>query len=91
MLAKTELLEEVVALVGDRLPETEARGFEAFVRQYYDWVAEEELEGRDPLDVYGAALSHWEFAGKREAGLEKIRVYTPDFERTRLGVFKDGG
>lgn len=81
MSAKTGLLEDVVGLVGDRMPEWEARGFEAFVRQYYDWVAAEELEGRDPLDVYGAALSHWEFAGKREAGIEKIRVYTPDFER----------
>ena len=39
-----------------------------------------DLEDRSPIDAYGAALSHWSFAGRREPGEWKIRIYNPHFE-----------
>src|ERR687891_93332 len=53
---------------------------EEFVRQYYAWTPLEDLTDRSPIDVYGAAVSHWSFARQRTPGSAKIRVYNPLFD-----------
>src|SRR5436190_3589763 len=53
---------------------------EAFARQYYRWVAPEDLAERTPLDLYGAALSHFNHVRHRLPGEAKVRVYNPQFE-----------
>jgi glutamate dehydrogenase len=80
MLVKDELLDKVVARVREQMTEDQAPLVEEFARQYYGWVDAEDLENRSPIDAYGAALSHWSFAGRREPGEWKIRVYNPHFE-----------
>ena len=80
MLVKDELLDKVVARVREQLPEDQAPQVEEFVRQYYGWVSPEDLSERSPVDVYGAAVAHWNFAHQREPGSAKIRVYNPRFE-----------
>ena len=40
----------------------------------------DDLEERSPIDAYGAAVSHWGFAGRREPGEWKVRIYNPLFE-----------
>src|ERR671910_609252 len=80
MLVKDELLDKVVARVREQMPEDQAARVEEFVRQYYGWVDTDDLEDRSPIDAYGAAVSHWNFASKREPGEWKVRVYNPHFE-----------
>jgi glutamate dehydrogenase len=80
MLVKDELLDKVVARIREQMPEDQAPQVEEFARQYYGWVDAADLEDRSPIDAYGAALSHWSFAGRREPGEWKIRVYNPHFE-----------
>src|SRR5215204_4741365 len=80
MLVKDELLDKVVARISEQMPEDQAPQVEEFARQYYGWVDAADLEDRSPIDAYGAALSHWSFAGRREPGEWKIRVYNPHFE-----------
>src|SRR5919202_1043415 len=80
MLAKDELLDKVIVRVREQLPEDRAPQAEEFVRQYYDWTAPEDLAGRSPIDVYGSAVAHWGFAGRRRPGEAKIRVYNSQFE-----------
>ncbi|MBA2783411.1 MAG: NAD-glutamate dehydrogenase, partial [Rubrobacteraceae bacterium] len=80
MLVKDELLDKVVARVREQMPEDQAPQVEEFARQYYGWVDTEDLEDRSPIDAYGAAISHWSFAGRREPGEWKIRIYNPHFE-----------
>src|SRR5918995_3243452 len=80
MLVKDELLDKVVARIREQMPEDQAPQVEEFARQYYGWVDAADLEDRSPIDAYGAALSHWNFAGRREVGEWKIRVYNPHFE-----------
>ncbi len=80
MLVKDELLDKVVARVREQMPEDQAPQVEEFARQYYGWVDAEDLEDRSPIDAYGAAVSHWSFAGRREPGEWKIRIYNPQFE-----------
>src|SRR5262247_4281240 len=74
---KTERLDEVLALVREKLP-PESRGpVEAFVRAYYRQVDPEDLGERAPADLYGAALSHWNFARRREPATARVRVFNP--------------
>src|SRR3712207_6351405 len=80
MLVKDELLDKVLVRVREQLPEDQAPQVEEFVRQYYAWVAPEDLADRSPIDVYGAAVAHWTFASQRTPGSTKVRVYNPNFE-----------
>src|SRR5215216_6605812 len=80
MLVKDELLNKVVTRIREQMSEDQASQVEEFARQYYGWVDAADLKDRSPIDAYGAALSHWSFAGRREPGEWKIRVYNPHFE-----------
>jgi glutamate dehydrogenase len=78
--AHAERLDQVLALVREKLP-AEARGpVEAFVRAYYRQVDPEDLAERSPADLYGAALSHWNFARRREPGKVRVRVFNPSVQ-----------
>src|SRR5215210_2928649 len=86
MTAKVEeieatLIDAVCARVRERVDGEQAPQVEGFVRQYYGWVPPEDLAGRSELDVYGAALAHWNFLHSRKPGETKVRVYNPDFEQ----------
>ena len=75
-----QLIEEVCRRVREQLAAGDAANAEEFVRQYYRWVSPEDLSVRTSLDVYGEALSHFNFARVRRPGETKLRVYNPDFE-----------
>src|SRR5205807_10654003 len=45
------------------------------------WVPPGGLADRSPLDLYGAALAHWNLAATRASGAAKVKVYNPDFEQ----------
>jgi glutamate dehydrogenase len=78
---EAELLDKVCARIRERLPDDQAGACETFVRQYYRWVPREDLEDRDPLDLYGAAVAHWNLAQQRSRGEVKVHVYNPEFEQ----------
>ena len=80
MLARDELLDRVVDRVRDHMPEDRAPLAEEFARQFYAWVPREDLQGRSPIDLYGAAMAQFGFARQREPGGAKVRVYNPVFE-----------
>jgi glutamate dehydrogenase len=80
MLVKDELLDKVVARIREQMSDDQAPLVEEFARQYYGWVDAEDLEDRSAVDAYGAAVSHWSFAGHREPGEWKIQIYNPHFE-----------
>ena len=80
MLAKDELLDRVVDRVRELLPEDRAPQVEEFARQFYAWVPVADLVDRSPVDLYGAAVAHWNFARKRRPGETRVRVYNPRFE-----------
>ena len=75
------LIDTVCSRVRERVDGADAARVERFVRLYYGWVPPEDLVGRDPLDIYGAALAQWNFMRKRAPGEAKVRVYNPDFEQ----------
>ena len=78
---ESELIDTVCERVRERLPTDQVAPCEAFVRQYYQWVPAEDLADRNPLDLYGAAVAHYNLAQQRTPGESKVRVYNPDFEQ----------
>ena len=77
---RTERLEEVFALVRTKVAAEQRATIEAFVQRYFGQVDTEDLVERQPADLYGAALSHWNFARKREPGHARVRVFNPTLE-----------
>src|SRR3954464_15986323 len=75
-----EVTEAVCSRVREQLGGADAELAESFARQYYRWVAPEDVAERDPLDLYGLALGHFNFARERPPGTPKVRAYNPHFE-----------
>jgi glutamate dehydrogenase len=77
--ALSDLIDAAVHLAGGR-GKAPTPSVERFVRGYYRFAAPEDLLGRDPLDLCGAALSHLELADRRTPGTALVRVLTPTRE-----------
>ncbi|WP_405889359.1 NAD-glutamate dehydrogenase [Streptomyces sp. NBC_00133] len=83
--AKSELLARAVAAAqSDRtrpahnsLP---TGALTAYLRDYYLHTAHEDLVDRDPVDVCGAALSHYRLGLDRPQGSAAVRAHTPTVE-----------
>src|SRR6476620_3327758 len=78
---ESALIESVCERVRERVAPEEVAEAEAFVRQYYRRAPAADLKGREPVDLYGAALAHWAFARDRAAGETRVRAYNPTFEQ----------
>ncbi|MFJ8820163.1 NAD-glutamate dehydrogenase [Streptomyces sp. NPDC102467] len=52
----------------------------AFLQRYYLHTAAEDLTDRDPVDIFGAAYSHYRLAENRPQGTANVRVHTPTVE-----------
>ncbi|MFK0195712.1 NAD-glutamate dehydrogenase [Kitasatospora sp. NPDC090308] len=52
----------------------------AYLHHYYLHTAPEDVVNRDPVDVYGAAASHYRLGLKRPQGTAEVRVHTPSVE-----------
>ena len=78
---ESALIESVCERVRERVAPEEVAEAEAFVRQYYRRAPAADLKGREPVDLYGAALAHWAFGKDREPGETRVRAYNPTFEQ----------
>src|SRR5438874_3273065 len=78
--ARNSLLERATAYVRSRLHGPSAQNAENLLRVYWDRVPAEDLVGRDPVDLAGAALAHLHLAERRRPGTARVRVYTPTFD-----------
>ena len=85
-LSRDEVLEEVGELVRRRVAAHQQEMVIAFVRRYYGQVDPEDLAERELADLYGAALSHCDFARKREPGTRAGARLQPDDRGARLAV-----
>ncbi|MET9660489.1 NAD-glutamate dehydrogenase [Streptomyces sp. NPDC006510] len=52
----------------------------SYLQRYYLHTAPEDIAGRDPVDVFGAASSHYRLAEMRPQGTANVRVHTPTVE-----------
>ncbi len=77
---KAEFLEQVLAHARERLPQGKAAQIAAFASEYYRLTDPEDLSERNPLDLYGAVMAHWNLAQRRAPQECKVHVYTPQVE-----------
>ncbi len=77
---RQEIIAKLIQLVEEKLTGKKAKLIAEFIRQYYSHVALDDLYSRSLLDLYGAALSHWNFLFKRKSGEVKLRIFNPDYE-----------
>ena len=75
---KAARLEAVVALIEVRSQKSDRASLTTFARAYFERVDPEDITVRSVEDLFGALLSHWQFARKREAGAIKVRVFNPE-------------
>ncbi len=77
---KRAIVTAVSALAATRLGADRAAPVQRFLAAFYDHVAADDLVGRAAEDLYGAALSLWQFAQERQPGKAKLRVFNPRIE-----------
>ena len=77
-LNKKARIDAVVALINARIQKGERASLTTFARGYFERVDPEDIAVREVEDLYGALLSHWQFARTRESGTAKVRVFNPD-------------
>lgn len=75
------LIADVTAIAAERLPAAEYERLAPYFSAYFEEAEAADLKRAAPLDLYGAAMAHLDFAGSRTPGQHKVRVYHPDFER----------
>ncbi len=79
--AKRDLLARA-AEVGEHTRSGRSTGADdtGFLHRYYRHVAAEDLVDRDPVDLYGAAMSHRRLASQRPQGRANVRAFSPTVE-----------
>jgi glutamate dehydrogenase len=74
-VAEAALIQSVCSRLRDQIaPELVDQG-EAFVRQFYHWVPQEDLAERNTRDLCGAAIAVWDFARDRTPSSAGVRAY----------------
>ena len=63
--------DEIARLVAAKVAPEQRATVQAFIERYYEQVDPEDLQERLPADLYGAALSHWNFARRSEQGAQR--------------------
>jgi glutamate dehydrogenase len=76
----TRRLDEVLAIVRTRTAAEQQPVLERFVAGYFGHVDPEDMAEREPDDLYGAAISHWNFARRRDSAQVRVRAFNPSIE-----------
>jgi len=69
--------EQIARVVAERVDARLRPTLQAFMTRYYAQVDPEDLQEMQPADLFGAAMSHWNFAGQRVRGHAQVRVMNP--------------
>jgi glutamate dehydrogenase len=73
-------LDRLRTLVRTYLEGEEARRLEAFADTFHAATLEEEFEGRNPEDVYGALMSVWRLCEPAPREAPEVRVFNPSLD-----------
>ena len=74
---RNKRLADLAELLREKLPPEQRALLIAFADDYFGQVDADDLAERDLADLYGALLSHWGFARRRQPGQARVRVFNP--------------
>ncbi len=77
---KHHLIEKLLERIDKKFPSKTAPLAKAFTRNYYSHAQAEDILEHSFLDLYGAAISHWNLAYTRQKDQHQLRVYNPHTE-----------
>ncbi|MCC6194445.1 MAG: NAD-glutamate dehydrogenase [Burkholderiales bacterium] len=77
---RAERFAELAALVSAKVAPEQREVVQRFVAAYYGQVDADDLAERELADLYGGALSHFNYAWKRASGGARVRVFHPTLE-----------
>ena len=77
---KTDRIADLQKLIDKRLGGARAAAAKRFVAQFYAHVGWQDLAEMELDEMYGSALSLWNFAQDHRPGSTLVRVYNPRFE-----------
>ena len=75
------ILDQLVDRVREHVTESERDLVCGFVRHYYSGTSTADLAERDPGNLYGAALAHFDLLRRRQRGSPKLHIYNPQLEQ----------
>ena len=75
-----KMLSPFHTLISERNEGAKAEQITKFADLYYSGAPDDEILARPVEDLYGAALSSWQFIQQRDPGHPKVRVFNPDHE-----------
>jgi glutamate dehydrogenase len=75
--AKADPIDAVLEMIQARVATVERSLLELFAREYFVQVDPEMLVSAAVDDLYGAVLSHWQFARRRAPSTPRVRVLSP--------------
>ncbi|MFK5970447.1 MAG: NAD-glutamate dehydrogenase [Candidatus Marithrix sp.] len=77
-----KLLDQVINLIEEKFPPTQAKQIKSFVQHFFNIVTPEEILERGNVEnLYGTAVFYWRFASQYLPEESKIQVYNPQFEQ----------
>ncbi|AFX98917.1 bacterial NAD-glutamate dehydrogenase family protein [Candidatus Endolissoclinum faulkneri L2] len=77
---KVEKIDAICAMVIDRFNGVKAEMVENFLRQFFTNVAPQDLIDEEVENIFGAAISIWNYGRERKPNQPRIRAYNPRFE-----------
>lgn len=93
---KATLVDKLATEAVARVPAAAADDMERFIRQYFAFVAPDDIIYTVPETLVGGALSLFEFGAQRSPGTPKVRLYNPttqgqgwSLEHTVLEIIND--
>ncbi len=75
------LVEQLIALLHERLPPDEAASVAEFAGQYFSGYASEEIMRREISDIGAAIMGSWAFIQQHNIASPKVRVFNPDYQK----------
>lgn len=75
-----KLIAQIYEQVAQRVEAPERERLTPFIQAYFATYPLDELEGRNPQDVYGATLNCWRFIQQLESDQPKIGIINPDYD-----------
>jgi glutamate dehydrogenase len=79
--SRQEMIQKIIGLVDKKLPESQVRLIQEFIKNYYATASYDLFTIYDASDLYGAVVNLWHFLSKRQRGEFKLRIYNPQDEQ----------
>jgi glutamate dehydrogenase len=75
------ILDALTAHVHEQVADHERDLVATFVEHYYSGTSAADLAERDPANLYGAALTHFNLLRRRQRGTPRLHIYNPQLEQ----------